>query len=64
MIEISSATAFCGRVDLLSDDRSETVDIDLTVDQVADRVAQAYDSISKEDFLNQAKASNYVNDYA
>ncbi len=28
MIEISGATAFCGRVDLLSDDRSETVDID------------------------------------
>ena len=35
----------------------------LTVDQVADRVAQAYGSISKDDFLNQAKASNYVNDY-
>ena len=35
----------------------------LTVDQVADRVAQAYGSISKNDFLNQAKASNYVNDY-
>ena len=34
-----------------------------TVDQVADRVAQAYGSISKEDFLHQAKASNYVNDY-
>lgn len=33
------------------------------VDQVADRVAQAYDSISKEDFLNQAKASNYLNDF-
>mgnify|MGYP000335061719 CR=1 FL=1 len=27
-------------------------------------MAAAYDSISKEDFLNQAKASNYVNDYA
>lgn len=40
-----------------------TVPEGLTVDQVADRVAQAYDSISKEDFLNQAKASNYVNDY-
>ena len=41
-----------------------TIPEGLTVDQVADRVAQAYDSISKEDFLNQAKASNYVNDYA
>lgn len=40
-----------------------TIPEGLTVDQVADRVAQAYDSISKEDFLNQAKASNYVNDY-
>ncbi len=27
-------------------------------------MAQAYDSISKEDFLNQAKASNYVDDYS
>ena len=41
-----------------------TIPEGLTVDQVADRVAKAYDSISKEDFLNQAKASNYVNDYA
>ena len=40
-----------------------TIPEGLTVDQVADRVAQAYDSISKNDFLNQAKASNYVNDY-
>lgn len=40
-----------------------TIPEGLTVDQVADRVAQAYDSISKEDFLNQAKAGNYVNDY-
>ena len=40
-----------------------TIPEGLTVDQVADRVAQAYDSISKEDFLNQAKASNYVNDH-
>ncbi|MED9952952.1 MAG: endolytic transglycosylase MltG [Collinsella sp.] len=40
-----------------------TIPEGLTVDQVAGRVAQAYDSISKEDFLNQAKASNYVNDY-
>lgn len=40
-----------------------TIPEGLTVDQVADRVAQAYDSISKEDFLSQAKASNYVNDY-
>ena len=40
-----------------------TVPEGLTVDQVADRVAQAYSSISKDDFLNQAKASNYVNDY-
>lgn len=40
-----------------------TIPEGLTVDQVADRVDQAYDSISKEDFLNQAKASNYVNDY-
>ena len=40
-----------------------TVPEGLTVDQVADRVAQAYGSISKDDFLNQAKASNYVNDY-
>ena len=40
-----------------------TVPEGLTVDQVADRVAQAYGSISKNDFLNQAKASNYVNDY-
>lgn len=40
-----------------------TIPEGLTVDQVADRVARAYDSISKEDFLNQAKASNYVNDY-
>ena len=39
-----------------------TIPEGLTVDQVADRVAQAYDSISKEDFLNQAKASYYVND--
>lgn len=41
-----------------------TIPEGLTVDQVADRVAQAYDSISKEDFLNQAKASNYVDDYS
>ena len=41
-----------------------TIPEGLTVDQVADRVAKAYDSISKEDFLNRAKASNYVNDYA
>ena len=41
-----------------------TIPEGLTVDQVADRVAKAYDCISKEDFLNQAKASNYVNDYA
>ena len=41
-----------------------TIPEGLTVDQVADRVAKAYDSISKDDFLNQAKASNYVNDYA
>lgn len=41
-----------------------TIPEGLTVDQVADRVAKAYDGISKEDFLNQAKASNYVNDYA
>ena len=34
-----------------------TIPEGLTVDQVADR-------ISKEDFLNQAKASNYVNYYA
>ena len=40
-----------------------TVPEGLTVDQVADRVAQAYGSISKNDVLNQAKASNYVNDY-
>lgn len=40
-----------------------TIPEGLTVNQVADRVDQAYDSISKEDFLNQAKASNYVNDY-
>ena len=40
-----------------------TIPEGLTVDQVADRVAAAYDSISKEDFLNQAKASNYVKDY-
>lgn len=40
-----------------------TIPEGLTVDQVADRVAKAYDSISKEDFLNQAKANNYVNDY-
>lgn len=40
-----------------------TIPEGLTVDQVADRVAQAYGSISKNDFLNQAKASNYVNDY-
>ena len=40
-----------------------TIPEGLTVDQIADRVAKAYDSISKEDFLNQAKASNYVNDY-
>ena len=40
-----------------------TIPEGLTVDQVADRVAQAYGSISKDDFLNQAKASNYVNDY-
>ena len=41
-----------------------TIPEGLTVDQVADRVAKAYDSISKDDFLNQAKASNYVSDYA
>ena len=41
-----------------------TIPEGLTVDQVADRVAAAYDSISKEDFLNQAKASNYVDDYS
>lgn len=41
-----------------------TIPEGLTVDQVADRVAQAYDGISKEDFLNQAKASNYVDDYS
>lgn len=41
-----------------------TIPEGLTVDQVADRVAKAYDSISKEDFLNQAKASNYVDDYS
>ena len=41
-----------------------TIPEGLTVDQVADRVAQAYDSISKEDFLNPAKASNYVDDYS
>lgn len=41
-----------------------TIPEGLTVDQVADRVAKAYDSISKEDFLNQAKASNYVKDYS
>ena len=41
-----------------------TIPEGLTVDQVADRVAKEYDGISKEDFLNQAKASNYVNDYA
>ena len=41
-----------------------TIPEGLTVDQVADRVAAAYDSISKEDFLNQAKASNYVKDYS
>ena len=41
-----------------------TIPEGLTVDQVADRVAQAYDSISKEDFLNQAKTSNYVDDYS
>lgn len=40
-----------------------TIPEGLTVNQVADCVDQAYDSISKEDFLNQAKASNYVNDY-
>lgn len=40
-----------------------TIPEGLTVNQVADRVDQAYDNISKEDFLNQAKASNYVNDY-
>ena len=40
-----------------------TIPEGLTVDQVADRVAQAYGSISKDDFLNQAKVSNYVNDY-
>lgn len=40
-----------------------TIPEGLTVDQVADRVAQAYGSISKDDFLNQARASNYVNDY-
>ena len=41
-----------------------TIPEGLMVDQVADRVAAAYDSISKEDFLNQAKASNYVDDYS
>lgn len=41
-----------------------TIPEGLTVDQIADRVAKAYDSISKEDFLNQAKASNYVKDYS
>ena len=41
-----------------------TIPEGLTVDQVADRVAAAYDSISKEDFLNQAKASSYVGDYS
>lgn len=41
-----------------------TIPEGLTVDQAADRVAKAYDSISKEDFLNQAKASNYVKDYS
>lgn len=41
-----------------------TIPEGLTVDQVADRVAQVYDSISKEDFLNQAKASNYADDYS
>ena len=41
-----------------------TIPEGLTVDQVADRVSAAYDSISKEDFLNQAKASNYVDDYS
>ena len=41
-----------------------TIPEGLTVDQVADRVAAAYDSISKEDFLNQAKASNSVDDYS
>ena len=41
-----------------------TIPEGLTVDQVADRVAAAYDSIPKEDFLNQAKASNYVDDYS
>lgn len=41
-----------------------TIPEGLMVDQVADRVAKAYDSISKEDFLNQAKASNYVKDYS
>lgn len=40
-----------------------TIPEGLTVDQVAGRVAQAYGSISINDFLNQAKASNYVNDY-
>ena len=41
-----------------------TIPEGLTVDQVADRVAQAYGSISKEDFLYQAKAGNYVKDYS
>ena len=40
-----------------------TIPEGLTVDQIADRVAAAYDGISKEDFLNQAKASYYINDY-
>lgn len=43
---------------------SLTIPEGLTVDQVADRVAQAYDSITADDFKAQAKASNYVSDYA
>ena len=43
---------------------SLTIPEGLTVDQVADRVAQAYDSITADDFKAQAKASNYAKDYA
>ena len=41
-----------------------TIPEGLTVDQVAERVAKAYDSITADDFKAQAKASNYVKDYS
>lgn len=40
-----------------------TIPEGLTVKQTAALVAKAYSSISEDDFINQAKASNYVKDY-